>query len=230
MFQLKLYQQVISLTPKYLKLFRYNWYIEGVFIMNKEIRLSEIQLNNENNEMVLEGYAIVFNKETLIGDEKRGFIEAIDKNALAQTQMKDVPLKYNHQDNFLVIARTRNESLTLMVDEVGLKVRAKLLDTASNQDIYKMVQNGLLDKMSFAFSVKEQTWDRSGEIPKRMIKSIERLYDVSIVDTPAYEDTSIYARSLETMELELEALDKVEIDKSTNLIKKRIQIKLKGSH
>lgn len=198
--------------------------------MNKEIRLSEIQLNNENNEMVLEGYAIVFNKETLIGDEKRGFIEAIDKNALAQTQMKDVPLKYNHQDNFLVIARTRNESLTLMVDEVGLKVRAKLLDTASNQDIYKMVQNGLLDKMSFAFSVKEQTWDRSGEIPKRMIKSIERLYDVSIVDTPAYEDTSIYARSLETMELELEALDKVEIDKSTNLIKKRIQIKLKGSH
>ena len=93
-----------------------------------------------------------------------------------------------------------------------------------------MVQNGLLDKMSFAFSVKEQTWDRSCEIPKRMIKSIERLYDVSIVDTPAYEDTSIYARSLETMELELEALDKVEIDKSTNLIKKRIQIKLKGSH
>ncbi len=225
-----LYQQVISLTPKYLKLFRYNWYIEGVFIMNKEIRLSEIQLNNENNEMVLEGYAIVFNKETLIGDEKRGFIEAIDKNALSQTQMKDVPLKYNHQDNFLVIARTRNESLTLVVDEVGLKIRAKLLDTASNQDIYKMVQNGLLDKMSFAFSVKEQTWDRSGEIPKRMIKSIERLYDVSIVDTPAYEDTSIYARSLETMELELEALDKVEIDKSTNLIKKRIQIKLKGSH
>ncbi|MDY0210609.1 MAG: HK97 family phage prohead protease [Acholeplasma sp.] len=198
--------------------------------MNKEIRLSEIQLNNENNEMILEGYAIVFNKETLIGDEKRGFIEAIDKNALEQTQMKDVPLKYNHQDNFLVIARTRNESLTLVVDEVGLKIRAKLLDTASNQDIYKMVQNGLLDKMSFAFSVKEQTWDRSGEIPKRMIKSIERLYDVSIVDTPAYEDTSIYARSLETMELELEALDKVEIDKSTNLIKKRIQIKLKGSH
>lgn len=198
--------------------------------MNKEIRLSEIQLNNENNEMVLEGYAIVFNKETLIGDEKRGFVEAIDMNALAQTQMKDVPLKYNHQDNFLVIARTRNESLTLVVDEIGLKIRAKLLDTASNQDIYKMVQNGLLDKMSFAFSVKEQTWDRSGEIPKRMIKSIERLYDVSIVDTPAYEDTSIYARSLETMELELEALDKVEIDKSTNLIRKRIQIKLKGSH
>jgi HK97 family phage prohead protease len=143
--------------------------------------------------------------------------------------MKDVPLKYNHQDNFLVIARTRNESLTLEVDDVGLKVRAKLLDTASNQDIYKMVQNGLLDKMSFAFSVKEQSWDRSGEIPKRTIKSIERLYDVSIVDTPAYEDTSIYARSLDTMDMELDALDKEEINRKTNLVRKRLNIKLKGT-
>ncbi|MBU1094552.1 MAG: HK97 family phage prohead protease [Firmicutes bacterium] len=197
--------------------------------MNKEIRLSELRLNNENEEMVLEGYAIVFNKETVIGDEKRGFIELIDRNALLLTNMKDVPLKYNHQDNFLVIARTRNESLTLEVDDVGLKVRAKLLDTASNQDIYKMVQNRLLDKMSFAFSVKEQSWDRSGEIPKRTIKSIERLYDVSIVDTPAYEDTSIYARSLDTMDMELDALDKEEINRKTNLVRKRLNIKLKGT-
>lgn len=197
--------------------------------MNKEIRLSELRLSNENEEMVLEGYAIVFNKETLIGDEKRGFLEVIDRNALLITNMKDVPLKYNHQDNFLVIARTRNQSLALEVDEVGLKVRAKLLDTASNQDIFKMVQNGLLDKMSFAFSVKEQSWDRSGEIPKRTIKSIERLYDVSIVDTPAYEDTSIYARSLDTMDLELDTLDKEEITRKTNLIRKRLNIKLKGN-
>ncbi len=197
--------------------------------MNKEIRLSELRLNNENEEMVLEGYAIVFNKETLIGDEKRGFVEVIDKNALLVTNMKDVPLKYNHQDNFLVIARTRNESLTLEVDEVGLKVRAKLLDTASNQDIFKMVQNGLLDKMSFAFSVKEQSWDRSGEIPKRTIKSIERLYDVSIVDTPAYEDTSIHARSLDAMDLELDNLDKEEKNRKTNLVRKRLNIKLKGN-
>lgn len=198
--------------------------------MNKEIRLSELKLNNENEEMVLEGYAIVFNKETLIGDEERGFIESVDSNALSMANMKDVPLKYNHQDNFLVIARTRNASLCLEVDDVGLKVRAKLLDTASNQDIYKMVQSGLLDKMSFAFSVKEQTWDRTGTIPKRLIKSIERLYDVSIVDIPAYEDTSIYARSLDAMDMELDTLDKEEINKHTSLIRKRILIKLKGTH
>ncbi|HHT39740.1 MAG TPA: hypothetical protein GX001_04635 [Acholeplasmataceae bacterium] len=63
--------------------------------MNKEIRLSEIRLSEETEGMTIEGYAIVFNKETLIGDEKRGFIEVIEPTALTSTNMKDVPLKYN---------------------------------------------------------------------------------------------------------------------------------------
>jgi HK97 family phage prohead protease len=50
----------------------------------------------------------------------------------------------------------------LTVDEKGLKVTARLLDTNSNRDIYQMVKANLLDKMSFAFTVKDQVWDRSG--------------------------------------------------------------------
>lgn len=198
--------------------------------MNKEIRLSNLRFNEIDNEMVLEGYAIVFDTETLIGDEDRGFIEIIDPNALASTKMKDVPLKYNHQDNFLVIARTRNDSLTLTTDEKGLKVTARLLDTNSNRDIYQMVKANLLDKMSFAFTVKNQVWDRSGAIPKRRVTAIERLYDVSIVDTPAYEETSIYARSLDSMDVELAALDKEIEDKEMKLSRKRIQIKIGGNY
>ena len=198
--------------------------------MNKEIRLSNLRFNELDNEMVLEGYAIVFDTETLIGDETRGFLETIDRNALATANMKDVPLKYNHQDNFLVIARTRNNSLTLTVDDKGLKVTARLLDTNSNRDIYQMVKANLLDKMSFAFTVKDQVWDRSGTIPKRRITAIERLYDVSIVDTPAYEDTSIYARSLETMDMDLAALDKAIEGKAMKLYRKRIHIKIGGKY
>lgn len=197
--------------------------------MNKEVRISDLKLNNQEEGMILEGYALVFNKETLIGDDKRGFVEVIEPTALISTSLKDVPLKYNHQDNFLVIARTRNSSLVLTTDETGLKVTANLLDTQSNRDIYSAVKAGLLDKMSFAFTVKDQVWDRSGDIPKRTIKAIDRLYDVSIVDTPAYEDTSIYARSLEAMDMELKALEKEEQDEKTLISKKRILIKLKGN-
>jgi HK97 family phage prohead protease len=195
----------------------------------KEIRLSKLELKqSEENKMMLEGYALVFDTETLIGDNKRGFVEVIERGALSNTIMKDVPLKYNHQDNFLILARTRNNSLTLSVDEKGLFIKAELLDTQSNQDIYKMVRSGLLDKMSFAFTVKEQSWDKSSNTPKRMIKEIDRLYDVSIVDTPAYEDTSIYARSLESMDIELDTLEKEKLEKEKVLVKKRILIKSKG--
>ena len=193
--------------------------------MLKETRLADVTLHEEDDKMIIEGYAIVFNSETLIGDEEYGFIEEIDNRALSETKMKDVPMKYNHMDSFLILARTRNKSLTLTIDNKGLKVRAELLDTNTNQDIYKMVRSGLLDKMSFAFTVDEQVWNREGKIPKRTITKIERLYDVSVVDTPAYDATSIYARSLEPMELELKAMDMVEQEEQSKIIRKRIRIK-----
>ena len=193
--------------------------------MIKETRLADVTLHEEDDKMILEGYALVFNNETLIGDETYGFIEEISPNALQETKMKDVPMKYNHMDSFLIIARTKNQSLSLTVDNIGLKVRAELLDTNTNQDIYKMVRSGLLDKMSFAFTVDEQVWNREGRIPKRTITKIDRLYDVSVVDTPAYDATSIYARSLESMELELKAMELEEQEQKSVIIKKRIKIK-----
>lgn len=191
----------------------------------KETRLAEVRMLEEDNKMILEGYAIVFNQETLIGDEENGFVEVISRDALKNTFMKDVPLKYNHMDSFLILARTKNKSLTLSVDDYGLKVRAELLDTTSNEDVYKMVKAGLLDKMSFAFTVKSHTWDRSGKIRKRVIEEIDRLYDVSVVDLPAYDQTSIYARSLELVDTDIKAMELAEQEEKANIIRKRIHIK-----
>ena len=192
-----------------------------------ENRLSDVSFKEEDEQkMVLEGYAIVFDQETLIGDKEKGFIESIDRNALKNANMKDVPMKYNHDDSFLIIARTRNNSLRLTVDDIGLKVRAELIDTDSNKDIYKMVKAGLLDKMSFAFTVSSQKIDRSGDIPKRTITGIDRLYDVSIVDLPAYDQTSIVVgRSLALVDTELKTMDMGDQIKKANIIKKRIHIK-----
>ena len=198
--------------------------------MTKETRFSTIEKRDgEDEKMIVEGYAIVFDEETLIGDEERGFIETIDKNALKETNMKDVPFKYNHNDVTLILARTRNGSLSLEVDEKGLKIRAELIDTTSNVDIYKSIVAGLLDKMSFAFTVKSQSWDRSGKIPKRTITAIDSLFDVSVVDLPAYDQTSIQAsaRSLELVETELKALDDAENLERRQVLAKRIKLKTK---
>lgn len=175
--------------------------------IEKETRLAnisdfniELRKDEENKDkMILEGYAAVFDKETLIGNESWGFYESIDKRAFEGANMKDVPLKYNHNGAYPILARTRNKSLSLKVDDKGLFIHAELIDTQANRDIYKSIKSGLIDKMSFAFTVKNQVVER-GQIPHRKITQFDRIFDVSVVDTPAYEDTSIYARSLERAE------------------------------
>lgn len=189
----------------------------------KEIRFFaenvEVKNDKENpNEMLVEGYAVVFDSPAT-----HGFTEIIKKGALDNCNMKDVPLKYNHNDSFLILARTRNGSLSLEVDDKGLKVRAKLIDTTSNIDIYKSLKAGLLDKMSFAFTVSDEEWDASTDT--RTITGIDCLYDVSIVDTPFYDTTEIYARALNTLDNEKKKLDNLRAKRK--LKKRKLLLKLR---
>lgn len=165
----------------------------------KETRISELRaLQEDSDEMIIEGYAAVFETETDLGWCK----EIISRNAFDNCNMSDCVLKYNHNDNCLILARTRNKSLELLVDNHGLKIRANLIDTTQNKDMYKMIKSGLLDKMSFAFSVRKQEWDYENDI--RRITDISQLFDVSVVDVPAYNTTEIYARSKENYNEEKE--------------------------
>ncbi len=161
----------------------------------------------DNNEMIIEGYAAVYDSETTIGFDDWAFKEVIERGAFDGANLKDVPLKYNHLDAVPILARTRNKSLQLTPDSKGLKIRAVLLDTTDGVDMYKRVKAGLIDKMSFAFTVSDEEIDTSGKIPKRRIKKFDKIFDVSVVDTPAYEDTSVYARSREIVDTFRETLE-----------------------
>ncbi len=184
----------------------------------KEIRLLaenlEVRESEEDSEsMVVEGYAVVFDSPAT-----HGFTEIIDKDAFNGCDMKDVCLKYNHDDSHLILARTRNGSLRLTVDDKGVFIHAELIDTTSNRDVYKMIQARLLDKMSFAFTVEEEKWDLATDT--RTILKIDKLFDVSVVDTPFYDATSIYARALSTLENEKEKLENLRARR--NLLNKKI--------
>lgn len=161
----------------------------------KEIRLLELRAV-ENEEMVIEGYAMVFGSVTDLGYYK----EVVDRNAFNNCDMSDVCMKYNHNDSVLIMARTRNGSLKLTTDDHGLKIRGKLIDTQSNRDIYKCIEDGLLDKMSVSFIVKEEEIDYENNI--RKILAFDKLFDVSVVDVPAYDATEIFARSKAQYETE----------------------------
>lgn len=153
----------------------------------KEIRKLDMQFRAVDNsdEMKIEGYAVVFNSP-----ETYSYTEVIDEHALDETDMSDVVLRYNHNDSFMVLARTRNKSLQLNVDEKGLMIDAKLQDDITDhKNIYNAIKSGLIDKQSFAFSVDEDEYDYDTDT--RTIKKIGKLYDVSVVDQPFYNATDV---------------------------------------
>lgn len=191
----------------------------------KEIRVGELRavpVPDEPEKMVLEGYALTFESAAT----HYGFTEIIARGALEGADMKDVPLRYNHNDTWLILARTRNGSLQLTVDEKGLFIRAELIDTQTNRDIYKSIQAGLLDKMSFAFTTAKDEWDY--DTTTRRVLEIDKLYDVSVVDTPFYDTTSIYARALGELESHQAALDSEKTRGEVEALKLHIEIKSKG--
>jgi phage prohead protease, HK97 family len=172
-------------------------------------------VENDEGKMLIEGYAITYDQPATHEYGKYKFTETIKHGALDYTDMKDVPLRYNHNDSWIIIARTRNNSLQLIKDDIGLKIRAELIDTQSNKDIYKSIQAELIDKMSFSFTVADQgdTWQYGESETFREVTNINRLYDVSVVDTPFYDTTSVYARSVELLESNLARLDGFELRK-----------------
>lgn len=214
--------------------------------MKKNKKLNDIKLNpketrmatdvifrqdEETKEMIVEGYFLKFNSETVIGSKEYGFREIIEPTALNGTDMRKVPLKYNHNDGYVALASTKNGSLKLEVDTVGLRGSAKLLDIQSHRDIYEMVRSGLISECSFAFTLdidKGSEWDFEPDIPLRTIKKIDRLFDVSIVDLGAYADTEIYARSFEKLENIQKTLENEKVKRSEAESRINIKIKLGG--
>jgi len=158
----------------------------------KEIRKLDLQFRAEDTEdkkMEIKGYAVVFDSP-----ETYDYTEVIDKHALDKTDMTDVVLRYNHEDTFMVLARTRNKSLNLNVDDKGLFMEATLQDDISqHRDIYNAIKSGLIDKQSFAFTVEEDNYDYDTDT--RTITKIGKLFDVSVVDQPFYNSTDVSVAS-----------------------------------
>ena len=154
----------------------------------KEIRKLDIQFRAEDTEdgkMEIKGYAAVFDSP-----ETYSYTEVIDKKAFDESDMSDVVLRYNHNDSFMVLARTRNKSLDLSVDEKGLFMDARLQeDVSTHRDIFNAIKSGLIDKQSFAFTVEEDSYDYDTDT--RTITKIGKVFDVSVVDQPFYNATDV---------------------------------------
>ena len=158
---------------------------------------------NTVEDMIVEGYAFKYDSETVLYETENGFQyrEVIEKGALDGADLSDVPFKYNHSDGVFIVARTRNGSLELKPDDTGLFIRARFIDTQTGRDFFKMIQERLIDKMSFAFTESSDYSEEYGEnFVTHHVRKFRRIWDVSGVDIPAYDATEIYARSIAVLE------------------------------
>lgn len=191
----------------------------------KEFRKIDMQFRAEttdDNKMEIKGYAVVYNRP-----ETYNYTEIISEKALENTKMDDVVLRYNHNDSFIILARTRNGSLKLNKDEKGLFMNATLQeDITEHKNIFNAIKSGLIDKQSFAFTVEEDEYDY--ETDTRTITKIGKLFDVSVVDQPFYNatDVSIASKNDDFLKRREELRKKYEKNKALKEAKEKLIQKL----
>lgn len=159
-----------------------------------------------DTDFYVEGYATTFDSPYLLYEiEGTKFYERIDAHALDGADMSDVIMQYDHEGR--VFARQSNGSLILMPDNKGLLIAADLGRTDLARGLYQDIQAGMITKMSWAFTVKTDSYDRATHT--RTILEIKKVYDVSAVSIPANGGTEISARSFAHRSYEAERQERL---------------------
>ena len=184
---------------------------------NRDVRFTSTDIecrSDGESQVTISGYALKFDRPS----EDLGFIETLDRSCLNEADMSNVVALVNHDDN-LLLGRTGN-NLTLTVDDVGLRFDLVPNNTSYTRDLIENMSTGLINKCSFAFTIDKDTGDEWRKEDDgtfhRVIKKISRLFDVSIVTSPAYMDTEamLSARS----QKKFEALQRKPVEQELELL------------
>ena len=174
----------------------------------REVRYLPMEIRAEQEEekgAVIEGYPIVFNQETDLGEWR----EVIEPASVNEKLLRDVALMVGHDFGMIPLAHSRrnneNSTMQLTADETGVKMRATL-DVENNPraaEAYSAIRRGDMSGMSFAFIVNEDRWeDLDTDKPLRRITGMSDIFEVSLVAFPAYKGTSVYQAASEGPALE----------------------------
>jgi HK97 family phage prohead protease len=172
--------------------------------MKFELRFqkAELRATEDGQVMHVSGYVNKTGQLSNVLGTTTKFVEKIAPGAFAralQNATRDIDFLAEHNDK-LILASTRNNSLTLREDNVGLYMEATIAPTSWGRDYYQLIQDGILRNMSFGFVTLKDSWDlRDDGIYERTIEDLE-LIEVSVVRDPAYSQSTIAARGIDVIE------------------------------
>lgn len=173
--------------------------------MNEENRMayqarsskSKFETREADGEMYISGYFAVFNSEYEIWP---GAVESVAETAFDGALSDDIRCLIDHETR-LVLGRNKAGTLTLKTDARGLWGEVRI--NPNDQDavnLYERVKRGDVDQCSFGFDILDEEFEDRGDIVKWTIKKV-KLYEVSVVTFPAYEETSVSARKQQLGEI-----------------------------
>lgn len=184
--------------------------------------------NSESREVV--GYASVFTDSEgnpALSENLGGFREKIDPEAFNSVLEDDVRGLFNHDPNY-IIGRTKSGTLSLSVDERGLKYSVNIPETTYGDDLMVSLKRGDISQNSFGFIVEEDSWDEDEDgMTIRTIKKVGRLLDISLVVYPAYPDAEVGKRSLDNYIAKKEKQEKQETKKQDTIKRDMLDKKIK---
>ena len=158
----------------------------------KERRMYEENITTQPDSRKVEGYAVVFNCESR---DLGGFTEVIEPSALEGVISKsDILCLLNHNEDKGILARSNmgTGSLTLEIDEKGLKYSFEAPNTSLGDELLEGLKRGDISASSFAFKVGEDKWTKRNDGSYlRTINAIEKMFDVSPVYRAAYDATTV---------------------------------------
>lgn len=158
---------------------------------------------SQSKDRVVEGYAVVFNS---LSEDLGGFREIIRPSAITQELINnsDIIANMDHRNDYMMARLRKGKgNIDLTLDEHGLKFRYTIPDTVKGDELWSHVERGEIDQCSFAFGIdysdpaaEKYHVDKDGVTIREILK-ISKLYDISCVINPAYEDTEVYTRDLD---------------------------------
>lgn len=158
---------------------------------------------SQSKDRVLEGYAVVFNS---LSEDLGGFREIIRPSAITQELINnsDIIANMDHRNDYMMARLRKGKgNIDLTLDEHGLKFRYTIPDTVKGDELWSHIERGEIDQCSFAFGIdysdpaaEKYHVDKDGVTIREILK-ISKLYDISCVINPAYEDTEVYTRDLD---------------------------------
>lgn len=170
--------------------------------MKLELRSNSVTFDS-SGDLIVSGYVNQTEQLSEVLGTTKKFREKIVRGAFARAieKAKEIDFLASH-DNTKVLSSTRNGSLTLKEDETGLFMEARITPTSYGKDTYELIKSGIIKNMSFGFRAIKDSWSRINNEIIRTVEELE-LFEVSAVKNPAYAQSSLSARSIDLIQVEV---------------------------